>query len=182
LLYPEIEVAMKFLCFAILAVTGFGQDRNFPGALTNPLPPLRPIPSLTGTAPPTGMNNAPLSFWGGNSYLYSPATQSSAPNIIVIQQPGAPPLPATPPAPIRSAIQEVKLPAAESATPAVFAVAIKGGKRVYASAVWVQGNTLHYVDTEDDATHRVPLSQVDRAATRDLNNARNLNLRLPASQ
>jgi hypothetical protein len=48
----------------------------------------------------------------------------------------------------------------------------------YASAVWVQGNDVRYVDA-DDENHRVPLADVDRSATRALNQARNLNLRLP---
>ena len=48
----------------------------------------------------------------------------------------------------------------------------------YGSAVWVQGNDAHYMDG-DGQSHRVPLADVDPAATRELNQTHHLSLRLP---
>ena len=44
--------------------------------------------------------------------------------------------------------------------------------------VWVQGDDARYVDG-DGQGHRVPLADVDRTATRELNQTHHLNLRLP---
>ena len=60
-------------------------------------------------------------------------------------------------------------------------IALRDGRKLSAAAVWVQQNELHYVDA-DNANGRVPLSAVDRTATRELNQERHLNLRLPAAQ
>jgi len=89
----------------------------------------------------------------------------------------APPAILPPPEPIHSSIQDLK-PAASSAPPAFYVIALKNGSRLDAAAVWVQGNDLRYVDA-DDQNHRVSLADIDRVATRELNQARNLNLRLP---
>jgi len=88
-----------------------------------------------------------------------------------------PPVFVPPPEPIHSSIQDFK-PPASNAPPAFFVIALKNGSRLAASAVWVQGNDVRYVDA-DDQNRRVPLTDVDRTATRELNQARNLNLRLP---
>ncbi|MGZ6465580.1 MAG: hypothetical protein ACXWSC_21850 [Bdellovibrionota bacterium] len=98
-------------------------------------------------------------------------------NLVVVEPAATPAAPALPPEPIRSSIQDLK-PAASDAPPALFVIALKNGSRLAASAVWVQGNDLRYVDA-DDQNRRVPLADVDRTATRELNQARNLNLRLP---
>ena len=44
--------------------------------------------------------------------------------------------------------------------------------------VWVQGDDARYVDG-DGQGRRVPLADVDRTATRELNQTHHLNLRLP---
>jgi hypothetical protein len=88
--------------------------------------------------------------------------------------------PPPPPAPIRSSIQEVNSPPTNE-PPAFFAIALKDGSRLSAAAVWVQRSDLRYVDAEG-ANRRVPLASVDRAVTRELNEARHLNLRLPPAQ
>jgi hypothetical protein len=82
-----------------------------------------------------------------------------------------------PPEPIHSSIQNFT-PAASNTPPAFYVIALKNGAHFDAAAVWVQGNNVHYVDAED-LNHRVALADVDRTATRELNRARNLNLRLP---
>ena len=99
-------------------------------------------------------------------------------NLVVVEPATAPVVPAPPPEPIRSSIQDLK-PAASDAPPVFFVIALKNGSRLTAAAVWVQGNALRYVDA-DDQNHRIPLTDVDRTATRSLNQARNLNLRLPS--
>ena len=85
--------------------------------------------------------------------------------------------PPPPPAPIRSSIQEVNLPPS-SEPPTFFAIALKDGTKLSAAAVWVQGSDLRVVDAEG-ANRHIPLAAVDRTATRELNQARHLNLRLP---
>jgi hypothetical protein len=91
-----------------------------------------------------------------------------------------PPVVVAPPPPIHSSIQELKPPPSNS-PPALYVIALKNGSRLDAAAVWVQGNDLRYVDG-DDQNRRVPLADVDRAATRELNQARNLVLRVPPPQ
>ena len=107
-------------------------------------------------------------------------TAAPATNVVVVERAPVPVAPAPPPAPIRSSIQEVNSqPSSEP--PAYFALALKDGTKFSAAAVWVQGSDLRYVDAEG-ANRRVPLASVDRAVTRELNQARNLNLRLPPAQ
>lgn len=91
------------------------------------------------------------------------------------------PVPAKPPEPIHSSIQNVKSDpeeGADNAPPAFFVIVLKDGSRLTASAVWVQANDARYVDG-DGQGHRVPLADVDRTATRELNQTHHLNLRLP---
>jgi hypothetical protein len=105
-------------------------------------------------------------------------------SVVLLQQPAAP---AAPPEPIHSSIQNLssiqngKADPGQSmgdAPPAFFDIVLKNGTRLTASAVWVQGNEARYVDVEGQG-HRVPLADVDRTATRELNQTRHLNLRLP---
>jgi len=89
--------------------------------------------------------------------------------------------PAAPPQPIHSSIQNLRSDTEQTdsvAMPTFFVIVLKNGSRFPASAVWVQGNDARYVDT-DGQGRRVPLGEVDRAATRELNQASHLNLRLP---
>ena len=83
--------------------------------------------------------------------------------------------------PIHSSIQNVKgdpEELASNAPPAFFVIVLKNGSRLKASAVWVQGNEARFVDAEGQGGG-VPLADVNRAATRDVNQASHLNLRLP---
>jgi len=159
-----------------LASAAVAQDRHFPAALGSGLPPLQQ--TAPRVAPPRG-HHIPSGpgFWGGYSYGgYAPVAAEPVPvvNNIVFE---APPVILPPPEPIHSSIQDLK-PVASSAPPAFYVIALKSGARLDAAAVWVQGNDLRYVDA-DDQNHRVPLADIDRTATRELNQARNLNLRLP---
>ena len=164
----------------LLASAALAQDRHFPAALGSGLPPLQQ--TAPRIAPPRG-HHIPIGpgYWGGYGYGYdygydAPAAPAPAPvvNNIVFQPP---PVLLPPPEPIHSSIQSFK-PAASNAPPAFYVIALKNGSHSDAAAVWIQGNDVHYVDA-DDESHRVALADVDRTATRTLNQARNLNLRLP---
>ena len=166
----------------LLAGATFAQNRQFPGALGSGLPPLRP--TAPRVAPPMRNSRAGFPFigagYGFGGYGYAAGYPEIAPivnNLVVFEQAGAQ-VPPPPPEPIHSSIQDLK-PAANEAPPAFFVIALKNGTRLTAAAVWVQGNDLRYVDA-DDQNRRVSLADVDRAMTRELNQARNLNLRLPA--
>jgi len=184
----------------LVAAAAVAQDRNFPAALGAGLPPLSsfspgsrpPVGSYRGGGPRGpgygrgygrgyGPGGYGLGGYGLGEYGYAAPYQESPPvvNSVVVVQPPA--VPAPPPEPIHSSIQNVKAdstPSASDAPPAFFVIALKNGSRLMASAVWVQGNEAHYVDA-DDQGRRVSLADVDRAATRELNQAHNLNLRLP---
>ena len=160
----------------LVAGSAAAQDRHFPAALGTGLPPLQQ------TAPRMIPPPRPVSAgYGFGGYGYAAPYPGSAPvvnNVVLVEQPAAPVIPAPPPEPIHSTIQELK-PATSDSTPAFFVIALKSGAHLAAAAVWVQGNDVRYVDG-DDQNRRVPLADVDRTATRELNQARNLNLRLPA--
>jgi hypothetical protein len=133
--------------------------------------------------------------YGFDGYGYA-APYSNVPRfvnrLVLIQQPAvpaAPPAPPPPPEPIHSSIQNVKgsfiqnvkgdLKQNPSSAPvAFFMIILKNGSRLTASAVWVQGNDARYMDG-DGQVHRVPLADVNRTATRELNQTSHLNLRLP---
>lgn len=178
----------RILIFVSL-IAGFAvaQDRQFPAALGAGIPPLGPtFPQYGAPRPapiaPTGSPWAPT-YWGGYGAYPAVYTSPVVPpppvtNVVVLER--APALPPPPPAPIRSSIQELN-PPPSTEPPAFFAIALKDGTRLSAAAVWVQGNDLRFVDA-DGANRRVALAAIDRTATRDLNQARRLNLRLPATQ
>jgi hypothetical protein len=114
--------------------------------------------------------------------------------VVVVEQP---PVFVQPPAPPAVGLQghavitEYKWPAAElaasnSALPAPsetqsFAIVLKDGSTLSAVSVFSSDDGLHYVD-QDERHLRIQMSAVNRAATLELNRARNLNLYLPAAQ
>lgn len=168
----------------LLAISAFAQDRNFPAALGAGLPPLRSFgasqrPHLGGFPANAGYGYGYGYGFGGYGYAEPYADVPPAvSNVVLVQQPA---IPVAPPEPIHSSIQNVKVDSeqtAPDAPPAFFVIVLKSGSRLTASAVWVEGNEAHYVDS-DDQGHRVPLADVDRTATRELNQTRHLNLRLP---
>jgi hypothetical protein len=181
----------------LLAISAGAQDRNFPAALGAGLPPLHSFGPHAGPnfgspnfGPPRphhrGFPGAGYGYgygygFGDYGYGYAepyPDTPPAVNNVVLLQQP---PAPAAPPEPIHSSIQNVKVDSEQAASdtpPAFFDIVLKNGSRLTASAVWVQGNDARYVDG-DGQGHRVPLADVDRTATRELNQTRHLNLRLP---
>lgn len=174
----------------LAAISTFAQDRNFPAALGAGLPPVRSLGTHFGSAPRPHRGGFPIGpgygyDYGFDGYGYAapdvePPPDTPAVNNVVVLPPAIPP---PPPKPIHSFIQNLKGNSEQAAgdqSPAFFVIVLKNGSRLTASAVWVQDNQAHYVDG-DGQGHRVPLADVDRTATRELNQTHNLNLRLPPS-
>lgn len=178
----------------LVAMGAIAQDRNFPAALGSGLPPLHSVGPNFGPNFGTNFGTKPRPHHGGfpvgagfgygygfGGYGYALPDAEPAPvvnNAVFIQQPAAP---APPPEPIHSSIQNLKTDTAQTAgaaPPVFFLLVLKNGSRLTASVVWVQGDDVHYVDS-DGQGRRVPLADVDRTATRELNQTHNLNLRLP---
>jgi hypothetical protein len=125
-------------------------------------------------------------WYGFEGYGYA-APYPNAPRVVkvvLVQQPAVPAAPPAPPAlpePIHSSIQNLKgypTQNPSSAPVAFFMIILKNGSQLTASAVWVQGNGARYMDGAGQG-HRVPLADVDRTATRELNQTNHLDLRLP---
>jgi hypothetical protein len=187
-------LGLNLVC--LLAISAFAQDRNFPAALGSGIPPLHsfgPHPgSNSGASPRPHRGGFPLGAgygfgygFGGYGYAVPDAEAAPVPpvvNSVVFVPP--PPAPVRPPEPIHSSIQNLKSAPDENmdnAPPAFFVIVLKNGSRATASAVWVQGNDARYIDG-DGQGRRVPLGDVDRTATRELNQTQHLNLRLPPPQ
>jgi hypothetical protein len=196
-------LGLNLLC--LLAATAFAQDHNFPAALGAALPP------MNSSGPPPGFNYGGFprgdgSGFDGYGYGFDgygyPAPYSNVPRfvnrLVLIQQPVVPTVPAAPaappapPAPIHSSIQNVKGSFIQnvkvdpkqnpsSAPVAFFMIILKNGSQLTASAVWVQGSDACYVDGNGQG-HRVPLADVDRTATQELNQTNHLNLRFSAAR
>ena len=179
-------LGLNIVC--LLAISAAAQDRNFPAALGAGLPPLRsagpnlgsPMRPHRGVFPFGGDYGYGYGY-GFGGYAYAPAYPEAPPvvsNLVLVQQPA---LPAAPPEPIHSSIQYVKgspETADADTPPAFFVIVLKNGSHLSASMVWVQGDDARYVDG-DGQGRRVPLADVDRTATRELNQTHHLNLRLP---
>ena len=181
-----------FGLMALMASAGFGQR---PGGvpLGNPLPPLRPIPPLGGSARPPIVSQGPqrgMRSSGFYSLPYYPAAYypgpysdlaQPSPSVTIIQQFAPPPVAAVEP-PVTAHIQEYAPSAAApvpGSEPAMFAIVFKDGSVLPAAAVMTQGDALQIVDA-DGQHRRIPLSSIDRDATRRRNAERNLRLQLPA--
>jgi hypothetical protein len=133
---------------------------------------------------PYGFGYAYLPYDSGAAYPYLPQP------VLLVQQP---PLLIQPPAPPvaqptgHPVITEYKWPASGAATspsesePQAFALVLKDGSTRSAVAVFASDDGLHFVDP--DGRHlRISMSEVNRAATLEVNHARNLNLYLPAAE
>lgn len=177
-------LGLNLVC--LVGMSTFAQDRNFPAALGAGLPPLRSVGPRAGSPSRPHRGGFPVGAgfgygYGFGGYEYALPDTGVAPvvnNLVLVQQPA---VPTPPPEPIHSSIQKVKVDpeqAASDAPPAFFVIVLLDGSRLTASVVWVQGDDVRYVDG-DGQGRRVPLANVDRAATRELNRTHHLNLRLP---
>ena len=139
---------------------------------------------------PYGSGYGYLPYDYGDAYDYPPQP------VLLVQQP---PLFVQPAAPAvvqpagHAVVTEYTWPATTAASspsahsassesePQAFAIVLKNGSTLSAVAVFASDDGLHYVDP--DARHmRISMRAVDRAATLKLNQARNLDLYLPAAQ
>ena len=119
----------------------------------------------------------PTSYYPSSSTDYPPA----APSVTIVQQ-FAPPSVVVAEPPVTAHIQEYTVPATAAANgsePAMFSIVLKDGSVLPAAAVMTQGDALQIVDA-DGQHRRIPLSAIDRDATRRRNAERNLRLQLPA--
>ena len=155
------------------------------------IPPLGPLPPM-GTAPgffQRGVRGVARGFGqgGGYGYWFPGAYDDSqaeytpyqaTPSMVVV-------VPEQQPAPPRIVQGEVRdytktSPAeAEQGSPAEFSIVGKDHVAHPAVAVWAQDSTLHFLDA-DGAAGSMPLSAVDREATRQANSAKGLHLQLSA--
>jgi len=131
-------------------------------------------------------------FGGYNSGGYAQAPQQQTPTVIINQnfQPDTvrpvlrdySNLPLPPPSNVvqldraQSPPQPATLPDDE---PTIFLIAMKDHTIYPVIAYWVDKDTLNYV-TVENSVRRVPLEQVDRDLSRQLNDERNVEFRLPA--
>ena len=122
---------------------------------------------------------------GPYDYGAQQAPYQAAPNVIVAQQPPPQQTIVQPAPPVQPEIIEYRepfqAPAVVRGAESRFVIAMKDGSRVAATAVWVQGDAVHYVDA-DDTYKQVPLKSVDRQVTLGINRQRNLSLWLPSAQ
>jgi hypothetical protein len=178
------------LCFGwLLAVGAFAQRQGSPFAL----PPLAPIPPLSGGRPGVfhlpgsggrsrGFSRFPRSFAAGYPGWYGDYGYDPQPNVVIVQPPAPalvqPPAPEPPPPPVRSEIREYPSAAPSEEKEATFAIVLKDGTVQSAAAVWVVGDMVHYIDPEG-GTHKAPVDTINRAETLRLNKEKGLRLQLP---
>ena len=124
-------------------------------------------PSLSGDAYDFGYSD-------GSDYPFPPTMMVGRPSPMSV---------GTAPSPIRSVIHEynAEAPSSGGTEHPAFTIALNDGSRLEATAVWVQNGSVHYFDLEDHSGE-TPLRMVDRNLTRQLNEGRHLNLRLPAAE
>jgi hypothetical protein len=102
----------------------------------------------------------------------------SVPSVVIVMPPQQTLPPAPPPEPTRPVIHEYKQAEAASEPSATFSIVTKNGATQNAVAVWVQDNSVNFI-TPDGGRVRVPLTSVDREATRRANAEKHLMLSLP---
>jgi len=146
---------------------------GYPGYFGDPYPP---APYDADNYPNPGANNVDPSV-----------VPPSPPPIVINQYFSAGPLP---PSPQGWAIQQVppQQPQDGAVAPppggqpgdslSPFAIVLKDHTIYSVVVYWVEGTTLNCL-TSDNVRKRIPLAEVDRSATRELNDKQNLEVRLP---
>ncbi len=125
-------------------------------------------------------------FYGGGFYDSPPYDNSYAPpapsNVVVYAAPpAAGPEYTSYAEPSRPVIVNYNFGATPPAPPGnriYFSLAFKDGTVTTALAYWVDGNTLHYIDS-DGAQHTAPVDSVDRDRSLKLNRDRGIDFGLP---
>ena len=170
-----------------------GPGRPAPPSGSIGVPPLGPLPPMGTASPslrPRGVRQVQRGLGQGGGYGYwfpgaayddSQAEYSpyqATPSMVVV-------MPEEQPAPPRIVQGEVRdytktnPSETEQGSPAEFSIVGKDHVAHPAVAVWAQDSTLHYLDA-DGAAGSMPLSAVDREATRQANSAKGLRLQLSA--
>lgn len=121
-------------------------------------------------------------YWDDSSYSGFYGNEAPFPPSAFLAPPAAQtsPEPAEPVRPAQPVIHEYTWPKSEESGQgaATFTIALKDGSQRFATAAWVQGGKLHYLDSED--RQQVLSSEViDRQTTARLNNEKHLHLSLP---
>jgi hypothetical protein len=120
-------------------------------------------------------------YWFPGAYDNSQAEYSpyqASPSMVVVM----PEAPAPPPRVVQGEIRDYTKsnpPGTDQGSPAEFSIVGTDHVAHPAVAVWAEGGTLHYLDA-DGAGGNMPLSAVDREATRQANSAKGLRLQLSA--
>jgi len=115
------------------------------------------------------------SYWpnfedSGSWNDYYREDSASSPNVFLIPPP--------PLHPVQTVIHEYAAPAATSDAGAAFTIALKDGSQQSATAAWVQGGKLHYLDSQERQQVLSP-DLIDRQTTDRLNEEKHLRLQLP---
>jgi hypothetical protein len=141
---------------------------------------------------PYGFGYAYLPYDSGDAYSNAPQpvlfVQQPPPFLPIVEQSVHPVVQP----PVHPVVTDYQWPAAAASSPSAlsktsesepqaFAIVLKDGSTLSATAVFASDDGLHYVDP-DERHLRISMREVDRAATLKLNRARNLNLHLPAAQ
>lgn len=161
-----------------------GSGRPATPASTIGIPPLGSIPPL-GTTSPVRVFRRPSRGFGywfpgvsddyqGDSYAYQ-----ATPSIVAVPETVRLP---SPPRIVQGEVREyakTNPPGPVEGPPAEFSIVGKDHVAHPAVAVWEQGGSLHYLDS-DGAAGTMPLGAVDREATRQANAAKGLRLQVPA--
>jgi hypothetical protein len=124
-----------------------------------------------------------LPFWGDYPYPGLYAEEPSPPPNFVVPAPAAgqaSPQPAARVQPAQSVIHEYKWPKSDETGggATTFTIALKDGSQRFATAAWIQGGKLHYLDSED-RQQALSSDVIDRQTTDRLNEEKHLRLQLP---
>jgi hypothetical protein len=113
-----------------------------------------------------------------SGYLGSPSEGNEYPPLTPWYGPPAVPYPAVAPA-AHLFVQEYPAPQnSPEDQPSAYSIAFKDGATQTVTMYWVDGGTLHYLDT-DHQERRAPLASVDRALSARLNRERHVPFDLP---
>ena len=161
------------------------------------IPPLGGIPAMGTVGPLRGMRGYRNGFGGGYGYGYGwlPEMEdytgygygydgqgnqpyAAAPSLVVVPEQLPPP---PPPRLVKGTVHDYTAvnPPETNAPAAQFDIVGKDRATHQAVAVWAQSGVLHYVDA-DGVINQMPVTAVDRAATREANAAKGLRLQVPA--
>lgn len=147
------------------------------------LPSVGPIPPLTGLRDLNFRRfgrTLPGSGWGYPALYagYDDPSLAGSPIVVLPEPEGCAPAATPPPPPAKPEIHEYNWPESRSDPSAVFSIVLKDGKVRSAAAVWLQGNTVRYINPDGNIAW-VALESINREATRSSNAVKNLTLSIP---